>query len=98
MVTVTDHLKTDSLIYGLVTAALFVAVGAFALFRARKIQQFGLNYYARNPDIQRFNLFSRYMATNAYVVVTRIVGLIASIVGMSILFLIVRACLNANRG
>lgn len=86
-----ERLTTESVVFGFVTGCLFLSAGAFALFKARRIQHFALNYYSRNPEIAQLNLFARYIATEAYVIVTRIIGLIVLIAGASCIFLVLRA-------
>ena len=86
-----ERMTNLSFVFGLVTGFLFLAIGAFALFGARRIQHFALNYYSRNPDLARLNLFPKYLASAAYVIVTRLVGLIVSIAGAFCIYLTLRA-------
>lgn len=44
----------------------------------------------------QLNLFKKYMATTAYVIVTRMIGLIASIAGAACIFFILRASIQFN--
>jgi hypothetical protein len=82
---------TESTVFGFATGCLFLVTGAFALFGARGIQRFALAYYARNPEVAQLNLFARYMASKAYVVVTRIIGLIIFVAGACCILLVLRA-------
>ncbi|HEY3040530.1 MAG TPA: hypothetical protein VGJ66_17465 [Pyrinomonadaceae bacterium] len=85
------EISTEVFVLGLVTGCLFVAIGAFGLFRARRIQRLALEYYARNPDVAQLNLFAKYMAKEAYVKVTRLTGLFILIAGAYCLFVVLKA-------
>ena len=91
-----NRITTESFVLGLLTGALFLSIGVFGLLRAKTIQQFGLNYYTRNQDALLCHWLVRYMATKKYLTVTRIIGLIASVVGVWLLFTVLHAYLNAK--
>lgn len=65
------------MIPAIATGIIFLVVGIACLWRMKEIQKWGIEYYDRNKGLARFNPFLGYMRSNAYIVVTRIIGLCA---------------------
>jgi hypothetical protein len=65
----------ENWIPALATAIIFLAVGIVCLFWPKKIQQFGLDYYARHRGAAKFIPFLDWMSTESYLLSLRIIGL-----------------------
>ena len=59
----------------IVTGTIFLVIGMLCLFRTREIQNWGLRSYTKSKDVPSFNPFLGYMKSEAYIVVTRIIGI-----------------------
>jgi hypothetical protein len=66
-----------NIILPILTGVIFLIIGILCLLRARQIQKWALRYYEHNPNEGKWNPFLGYMKSDAYVLVTRVVGIMA---------------------
>ncbi len=76
------------------TGVIFLIIGLACLLRAKEIQRWGIEYYDRNKDLAKLNPFLSYMKSDAYLVVTRIIGLVCLTGFIFMVFVLVRESLK----
>ncbi len=82
-------------IFGIVTGTLvFFSVGVLCLAKAQYLQNLALNYQKQMPLTLQLRVVKDYIGSGAFIVVTRLVGILSVIASLLYLFFAIRLYLR----
>jgi hypothetical protein len=67
---------------GVVGTLLFLGFGVYVTVRARRVQQYAIQWHECHPELARFNLFRQRIYRPAYLFELRVCGMVSFLAGV----------------